>query len=120
MWGDGRLELLPKVAGAAALRLSAHLDKLVAGHVARLVDGEVCVYLGSEFERDALEGWRCRLGGLHDAVFWSLSSEMETGVTKSFPKIWERAWVCICEVMSYVTREGGNADTSEGIVDGAV
>lgn len=57
VWGDGRLELLPKVAGAAALRVFAHLDKLAAGNFARLIDGEVGVYLGSEFERDALEGW---------------------------------------------------------------
>lgn len=56
MWGDGPLELLPKVAGAAALRVLARLDKLAAGNVARLVDGEVGVYLGSEFEWHALEG----------------------------------------------------------------
>lgn len=56
VWGDCRLELLRKVAGAGALRVSARLDKVAARNIARLADGEVGVYLGPQFGRDALEG----------------------------------------------------------------
>lgn len=96
VWGDGRLELPPKVAGAAVLKAFARLDKLAARNVPRLVDGEVGVYLGSKFEWNALEGRRCRLGGLHDAVFWLLLSEMEMGVTKSSSEVGSAlGFVCV-------------------------
>lgn len=45
--GDCRLELLPKVSGVSAPKTFARLYKLTAGYLARLVDGDVVVYLGS-------------------------------------------------------------------------
>lgn len=55
MWSNGRLELLPKVTGAA--RVFGYLEELATGNGARLGDGEVAVDLVSQFRRNALEHW---------------------------------------------------------------
>lgn len=112
VWADCRLELLPEVAGAAALRISASLNILAAGNVARLADGEVAVYLGSQFGRDALEGWRGRLCGLHDAVTLVVVVEYECRWHQKRFKIVEWALFCICKVMSQGTRNAGKGRIS--------
>lgn len=47
VWGDCRLKVLPKVSGVSAPKTFALLYKPTAGNLARLVDGDVVVYLGS-------------------------------------------------------------------------